>query len=77
MTELAVNIIVESMYIQCDVNGNKYLSLEAFINHKNNGSALSEEYKQVVVKGQGTLRKSTADYDIHCEWKDRSTLWEN
>ena len=32
--ELAANVIAESMYAQCDVNGNKCLLLEAFINHK-------------------------------------------
>ena len=32
MTELADNVIAESMYSQCDVDGNEYLSLEAFVN---------------------------------------------
>ena len=34
MTELVANIIAESMYAQCDVNGNEYILLEAFIDHK-------------------------------------------
>ena len=41
VTELAVDIIAESMYAQCDVNWNEYLILEVFINHRKNGSALS------------------------------------
>ena len=30
-TELAANIIAESLYPQCDANGNNYLLLEAFM----------------------------------------------
>ena len=38
MTELLANIIAESMYFQCDVNGNKYLLLMAFIDRWKNDS---------------------------------------
>ena len=51
MTELATNVIAESMYAQCDVNGNEYLLLEAFIDHQKNHSALSVEDQKVVIKG--------------------------
>ena len=51
ITELAENIIAESMYALCDVHGNEYLLLEAFINHRNNHSDLSVEDQKVVVKG--------------------------
>ena len=43
MTELAANIIAESIYAQCDDNGSEYLLLEVFIDHRKNGSALSVE----------------------------------
>ena len=56
MTELAANIIAESIYTQCYVDRNECLLLEAIINHKKNGSVLSEEDQKIVVK---TLRKST------------------
>ena len=72
MIELVANIIAESTYAQCDVDGYEYLLLEAFIDHKRNGSALSVEDQKVVVKGRETQRKSTADWDICCEWKDGS-----
>ena len=61
ITELAVNIIAELMYVQCNVDGNEYLLFEAFINHRKNGLALSVEDQIIVVNGQETLRKSTAD----------------
>ena len=41
MTELAANIIAESIYTQCDVEGNEYFLLEAFVDHRKNGSALN------------------------------------
>ena len=39
-TELAAKIITELMYAQCDINENEYHLLEAFNNHRKNGSAL-------------------------------------
>ena len=67
ITELAANIIDESMYAQCDVNVNDYLLLDTFLDHRKNGLALSVEDQKLVVKGQETLRKSTASWDIHCK----------
>ena len=51
VTELAANIIAESMYAQCGVGRNEYLLLEAFIDHIKDGSALSVEDQKKVVKG--------------------------
>ena len=51
IVEHAANIIAESMYAQCDVNGNEYLLLKAFIDYRKNGSALSVEDQKIVVKG--------------------------
>ena len=76
MTELVANIISESMYAQCDIDGNEYLLFKAFINHRTNVSALNVKDQKMVIKWQNTLRKSTAAWDIYCKQKDRSTLWE-
>ena len=48
------------MYAQCSVNENENLLLEALIDHQKNGGVLSVEEQKVVIKGQETLRKSTA-----------------
>ena len=53
--ELAANIIKESMYVQCDVDWNEYLLLEAFINHRKNGSSLSIEDQKIVLMGKRPL----------------------
>ena len=49
MTEMAANIIAESMHAPCDIDGNEYHLLRAFINHRKNGSAFSVEDQKVVV----------------------------
>ena len=68
--ELTANIIEELMYVQCIDNGNEYLSLDTLLDHRRNGSALSVEDQNIVVKEKETLRKSTAGWDIYCDWKD-------
>ena len=55
MTELVANIIAESMYSQCDVDVNEYPPLEAFVNHRKKGSALSVEVHKVFIKGEKLL----------------------
>ena len=62
------------MFVQYVVHGNAYLSLDTLVDHRRNGSALTAEDQNIVVKAQETLRKSTAGWDIYCEWKDSSTL---
>ena len=44
--------LTELVYAQCDVNGNEYLLLEVFVDHRKNGSALSEQDQKVILKGQ-------------------------
>ena len=41
ITELVADTTAESMYAECDVDWNKYLSSEEFIDHKQNDTALS------------------------------------
>ena len=50
MTELAANIIAESMFAQCDIYKSKDLVLKAFIDHRQKGSALGNENKRVIIK---------------------------
>ena len=64
MTELVANVIAELMYVQCDVDGNEFLLSKAFINHQKNGSALSIEDQKKIIRGQETMRKTTAYWNI-------------
>ena len=52
ITELVVNIIAESMCAQYDVNGNKYLLLESFVDCSKGDMALGVEDQKMVVKGE-------------------------
>ena len=49
-TGLAANIITELMYAQSDANGNEYLLLEAFSNHRKIGSTLNIEDQKIVAE---------------------------
>ena len=39
VTELTTNVIVESMYAQCDADGNKYLLLSSLVDYHENNKA--------------------------------------
>ena len=40
VTDLTANLIAESMYAQCDPNGNQYVLLDSLIHHQRLGTAL-------------------------------------
>ena len=73
MTE---NIIVESMYAQCEPARNQYVLLDDVIDFRKTNSTLSIEYQKIVVKGRAFLCRSTVGWQVCCQWKDRSTSWE-
>ena len=76
ISDFAPNVIAESMYAQCDVDINEYISLEAYVDHRKNGSSLSVEEQKIVINGGETLKKSKATWDICCKWKDGSMSWK-
>ncbi len=39
-TKLAANLIAESMYVQCDPNGNQYVLLDSIVDHRQLDSAI-------------------------------------
>ena len=60
---MVVNIIAESMYAQCNIDGNEYLLLESFVNNRKSDKALSVKYQTKVVKGKSTIRKLAAAWE--------------
>ena len=76
ITELAAASIADSMYAQCDIDGNEYLLLDLFIDHGKDNLALSSEDQKIVFKVEETTRKSMAGWGICCKYKDGSALWE-
>ena len=61
VTELTANVIAESMYVQCNSEGNEYLLLVALIDYHKDNKAISLSDQQT---------------QICCQWKDGTTSWE-
>ena len=76
VTELTANVIAQSMYAQCDADGNEYLLLESFVDYRKESGALTMDEQEIVVRGRKSLRRSTKGWKICCQWKDNSTSWE-
>lgn len=77
VAEYSANVIAESMYSQCDVEGNQHLLLDALVDHKKSADAISHQ-NMYVQHGSGNkhLRKTTRGWKLCVEWKDGSTSWE-
>ncbi len=77
-TELTANMIAESLYLQCDPNGNQYVLLEEIVNHQHLPTAIRlSDQKNVCANGNTYLKCSTMSWQLCCQWKDDSMSWEN
>ncbi len=52
VTELTANLIAESMYVQCDPDGNQYVLLDSIIDHRRLDTAIKLS-DQTVVRNSG------------------------
>jgi hypothetical protein len=76
--ELAANMIAESMYSQCDPEGNQYLLLDTFVDYRKTGKALTiEEQSKADASGRVRRRKTCTGWQICCQWRDGSTSWQD
>jgi hypothetical protein len=75
VTELVANTIATSMYAQCDVGGNEYLLLEAFVDLQKSDTALTLEQQKFNHNGRPSIRKSIAGWKLCCQLLDGSTSW--
>ncbi len=77
VTDLTVNLIAESMYAQCDTDGNQYVLLDSLTNHRRFDMALRLS-DQTVVRSDGRTyqQRNTVGWQICCQWKDGSSSWE-
>ena len=76
VTELTANVIAQSMYAQCDPDGNQYVLLDGIVDFRKNNTALSIADQKIVVRGRSSMRRSTVGWQLCCQWKDKSTSWE-
>ncbi len=77
MTELTANLIVESMYTQCDPDGNQYVLLDLIIDHRRLDTATKLSDQTVVHRSRCKFKqRNTIGWQLCCHWKDGSTSWE-
>jgi hypothetical protein len=77
-TELTANMIAESLYSQCDPDGNQYVLLEEIVDHQCLPTAMKlSDQKNVRANGKTYLKRSTVGWLLCCQFKDGSTSWEN
>lgn len=77
VTELAANVIAESMYAMCDDEGERILLLDSFVDFRKSDTALTvADQKFVDSRGTVQYKRSTRGWEICCQWKDGSTTWE-
>jgi hypothetical protein len=75
--ELAVNVIAEAIYAQCDADGNQYLLLVVIVDyHKDCSMAVSRNDWVSVIDGKKIVQRSTRGWELCCKWKDGSTSWQ-
>ena len=76
VTVLTANIIAESMYTQCNSEGNEYLLLDALIDYQRENKAISLSDQEITVWDSSVNTKTSAGWQISCQWKDNSTSSE-
>ena len=60
VTELTTNIIAESMYTQCDADGNECLLLDVLVDYCKDNKAVFLSEKQNTAWGRPVICKTTA-----------------
>ena len=76
VTELTANVIAESMYAQCNADGNEYLLLDVLVDYQKDDKAISLSDQQITVQGKPVTCMTTAGWQICYQWKDGSTSLE-
>ena len=77
VTELTANLIAESMYAECDLDGNQYVLLDSIIDHQRRDTTLRLSDQTVVCSDNRTyVKHNTVGWQICCQWRDSSSSWE-
>eukprot|EP00956_Cyclotella_meneghiniana_P018312 scaffold30420_cov55-Cyclotella_meneghiniana.AAC.1 len=74
---LAANVIAESLYSQCDPDGNEFVLLDSILDYRRHDGAISKSNQVRVVDGKKIVRRSTCGWELCCSWKDGSTSWQS
>ena len=63
------------MYAQCDPDRNQYILFDSLIDFRHSTTALCYDDQKVTTDGRTHYRRSTAGWQLCCQWKDGSTSW--
>ena len=66
VTELATIVIAESMYTQCDSDGNEYLLLDVQVDYLKDNKAISLAKNQTSIWGRPVTCKTIVGWQICC-----------
>jgi hypothetical protein len=77
ITDLTANKIADCMYTQCNLDGNKYILLDCFLDFEKSLTAFPLADQMIVLKGRPSKHHNTYGWKICCQWKDCSTTWES
>ena len=76
LSAYSANIIAESMYAQCDLEGNQNLLMDCIVDHRKNEQAVRTADMYVIHNGRKHIRKTTIGWELCVQWKDGTTSWE-
>jgi hypothetical protein len=74
--EYTANVIAESMYAQCDIEGRQYNLMEGIVDHKTDGHAVEPADMYIKHGSNKKVRKTTKVWNLCVEWKDGTTSSE-
>ena len=72
----STTIIAESMFDRCDVDRNKYLTLDLLVAYHKDNKAISLTEQQASIRVRPVTHKTTAGWHISWQGKNGSTSWE-
>jgi hypothetical protein len=74
--EYTVNVIAETMYAQCDIEGRQYNLMDGIIGHRTDGHVIEPSGMYINNVSKNKLRKTTKGWHLCVEWKYGTTSWE-
>ena len=76
VSDYTANIIAESMISQCDEDGYDVKLMEAIVDHRKDGNAVTDADRYFISKGRRYPKKTTAGWQLCVQWKSGYTSWE-
>lgn len=77
VTELTANVIAQTMYANCDAEGNEYLLLDSILDWRKTDEYIAPDQQRVTGEdGKVYVRRSTQGVELCCKWRDESTSFQ-